>query len=131
MDRMGPHLCLDLQGCDPTRLNDLNHVWNYLHQLPDQVGMHRLTQPYTFPYRDCAEADQGVTGFVIIAESHISIHTYPGRRYAFVDVFSCRPFDTDEVIRLTKEWFVAEAVDNHGGPVMRGAGFHQAVSAIK
>lgn len=125
MSRMGPHICLDLQGCDPTRLNCLEHVWTYLHQLPDRVNMTRLTQPYTFPYRTCHEIDQGITGFVIIAESHISIHTYPARCYAFVDVFSCKPFNVDKVVRLTKEWFDATSVDTHGGPIMRGAGFHQ------
>ena len=40
----------------------------------------------------------GISGFVMIAESHISVHTFPDQDYVFIDIFSCRPFDTDAAI---------------------------------
>ena len=43
--------------------------------------------------------DWGVSGFVLIAESHISIHTFVERHYVNIDIFSCKDFDADQVIK--------------------------------
>src|SRR2546429_8932130 len=56
--------------------------------------MHKIAPPYTFIYRPGDNPSEwGVRGFVIIAESHISIHTFPDRGSAFVDVLSFKQFD--------------------------------------
>jgi len=39
------------------------------------------------------------------AESHISVHSFEDKGYCFIDIFSCKPFDYHEAIRLTKEIF--------------------------
>ena len=41
----------------------------------------------------------GVSGFVLIAESPISIHTFVERYYVNIDIFSCKSFDADQVTR--------------------------------
>ena len=91
----GPHMILDLAQCDADKLADLGFVHDFLRDLPDHIGMTKITQPYVFRYAGAVPADAGVTGFVVIAESHISVHTYQHKGYAFVDLFSCRPFDMD------------------------------------
>jgi S-adenosylmethionine decarboxylase len=91
----GPHLMLDLGECDETRLSDLPFIFNLLNTLPDDIGMTKITQPYVFPYAGLVPDDEGITGTVIIAESHISIHTFPKKRYCFVDLFSCKTFDVE------------------------------------
>src|SRR3954469_18813187 len=55
--------------------------------------MTKISVPYVVQYDggDKPE-DKGVTGFVIIAESHISIHTFPDRGSGWLDVFSCKGF---------------------------------------
>jgi S-adenosylmethionine decarboxylase len=54
--------------------------------------------------------DWGVSGFVIIAESHIAIHTFPDHGYVWVDVFSCKEFETDGAIDVIVDAFgLAEA----------------------
>ncbi|HEX9240283.1 MAG TPA: S-adenosylmethionine decarboxylase, partial [Candidatus Bathyarchaeia archaeon] len=89
----GPHLTLDLSECDRRKLSDLSHIYDLLDELPDVIGMHKITPPYTFIYRPGDNPSEwGVSGFVIIAESHISIHTFPDRNSAFVDIFSCKQF---------------------------------------
>ncbi len=92
----GPHLMLDLNDCDVELLKDLDHCASILNDLPDHIGMTKITQPYCFRYSGLVPEDEGITGMVIIAESHISIHTFPIKGYAFIDVFSCRDFDVDE-----------------------------------
>ena len=49
--------------------------------------------------------DAGVSGIVIIAESHISIHTFPNRNYLNIDIFSCQAFDHDQALQEVKTLF--------------------------
>lgn len=93
----GPHLTLDLSNCNPRKLSDLSHIYQLLDELPDVIGMHKITAPYTFIYKPTQNPSEwGVSGFVIIAESHISIHTFPDRRHAFIDIFSCKQFEINK-----------------------------------
>jgi S-adenosylmethionine decarboxylase len=99
MDRLtygyGPHLMLDLANCDPAILDDLDACFTLLNELPEKVGMTKITQPYVFRYKGLIPEDEGITGVTVIAESHISLHTYPHKGFAFVDLFSCKPFDVE------------------------------------
>ena len=102
----GPHLMLDLNDCDPAILDSLESCFHILNTLPTLIGMHKITQPYVFRYEGRFPGEAGITGVVIIAESHISLHTYPQKKYIFIDLFSCKPFDTEmaktELIRYFK-----------------------------
>jgi S-adenosylmethionine decarboxylase len=66
-----------------------------LHDLPVEIGMTKITQPYVFPYSGLVPEDQGVTGSVIIAESHLTFHSFTQKDYFFFDLFSCKPFDVE------------------------------------
>ena len=101
----GPHLMLDLNSCDFNLLNSLDSCFTLLNNLPDQIGMTKITQPYVFPYEGLVPEDAGITGMVIIAESHISVHTFPFKKYAFIDVFSCKPFDTNYAAKFCVDLF--------------------------
>jgi S-adenosylmethionine decarboxylase len=95
MNGYGPHLMLDLGECNPDILNDLDACFNLLNELPGEIGMTKITQPYVFRYSGQVPEDAGITGVTIIAESHISLHTYPHKNFVFVDLFSCKPFDVE------------------------------------
>ena len=118
---MGPHLMLDARKCNPEKLSDVAHVFNVLNTLPERIGMTKITQPYVFPYEGLVPEDKGVTGIVVIAESHLSFHSFTEKDYFFFDLFSCKPFDVDAAKRYIVEAFEAEEVDVHY--VERGAGF--------
>jgi S-adenosylmethionine decarboxylase len=92
----GMHLMLDLRECDADRLSDLDAVFKLLDTLPEILGMTKVTAPYVFRYCGKVPEDKGITGFVVIAESHVSGHTFQEKGYAFADVFSCKPFDFDK-----------------------------------
>src|SRR2546426_6345138 len=95
----GPHLTLVLSDCNPSKLFDLSFVYGLLDELPDVIAMHKITAPYAFIYRPHDNPEEwGISGFVIIAESHISIHTFPDRNAAFVDIFSCKQFDLHKAV---------------------------------
>lgn len=93
----GPHLMLDLNECNTEKLNDYKFIFELLFNIPDVIGMTKITQPYVFPYSGLVPEDEGITGIVIVAESHISIHTFPIKKYAFIDIFSCKYFDLENV----------------------------------
>jgi len=119
----GPHLMLDIQFCEDGKLSDLNFCRQFLSTLPAQIGMTKIYGPVIIDYKNPEDQTKdGITGFTIIAESHISIHTYPEKNYAFIDIFSCKNFDfksvTEKVIQLFQPRFTNAYV------CMRGVDFN-------
>lgn len=101
----GPHLVFDGRGCPRARLSDLAHLYTVLDGLPDAIGMTKIMPPYVFRHADPGAPD-GLSGFVLIAESHISLHTFPEAGQLHVDVFSCRSFSAERVLSELKRAFV-------------------------
>ncbi|OLD78047.1 hypothetical protein AUF62_03320, partial [archaeon 13_1_20CM_52_20] len=98
-EMFGPHLTLDLSECNSEKLSDLSYIYDLLDELPDVIDMHKITAPYVFVYKPKGNPTEwGISGFVIIAESHISIHTFPDNKHAFMDIFSCKQFDIHKAV---------------------------------
>jgi S-adenosylmethionine decarboxylase len=79
-----------------------------LDQCPDEIGMTKIAPPFVCPYYPSPEgqpADWGISGFVLIAESHLSIHTFPARGLVWADIFSCKGFDAERVVERVKSTF--------------------------
>ena len=83
MNVLGLHLLLELRECNPTLLNDVDHIRSSMVQAAESVGAHVIGESFH------RFTPQGVTGILAIAESHISIHTWPEYGYAAADVFTC------------------------------------------
>lgn len=94
----GQHLTIDLSQCNTDKLKNLELHHDILTELPKLIDMTSITQPYCFKYSGLRPEDKGITGIIIIAESHISIHSFEEKQYCFVDIFSCMPFDTSKTI---------------------------------
>jgi len=121
----GPHLMLDLNNCDPETLNDLDACYQLLNDIPEKIGMTKITRPYVFRYEGSYENDDGITGVVIIAESHISLHAYPRKNFVFVDLFSCKPFDVEGAKHYIIDYFKSKSPKVH--LQIRGEEFPDAV----
>ncbi|MDY7019544.1 MAG: adenosylmethionine decarboxylase [Chloroflexota bacterium] len=107
MYALGRHLLLELKNCDKEVLDDLGFLKDSLNEAAVECGASVVGESfYHF-------SPQGVSGVVNIAESHISIHTWPEYGYAAVDVFTCgedvKPEKAVEVLtrRLGSENFSA------------------------
>jgi len=83
LNALGKHLLLELKECDKEVLNDLSFLRSAVVTAANESGATVLGDSF-HPFRP-----QGVSGVVIIAESHLSIHTWPEYSYAAVDVFTC------------------------------------------
>ncbi len=82
-DMVGKHCILELYDCDQGKLNDEAFLRNTITNAAKRAGA-TLLNLITHRFEP-----QGVTGLALLAESHISIHTWPEIGYAAVDVFTC------------------------------------------
>ncbi|HEY9715113.1 MAG TPA: adenosylmethionine decarboxylase [Chroococcales cyanobacterium] len=117
----GPHLVLEAYGCPKNLLADLGLVSQALDAYPAKLDMTKIMPPYVFSYHGTVEDDWGVSGVVLIAESHISIHTFPDKGFVTLDIFSCREFDIDQAIEYFSSVFQPESYEKQ--VLMRGREF--------
>lgn len=92
------HLIVDGYTNNKEILQDEACFRQMLDSFPSSIGMTKISEPYVFRYIGDKPEDWGISGFVFIAESHISFHTFVERSFINIDVFSCRDFDTDKAI---------------------------------
>ena len=83
MDSIGTHLLLDLRRCDADLLDDANYIQESLTLAAETAGATVLSARFH------KFSPMGVTGVVLISESHLCIHTWPERGFAAVDIFTC------------------------------------------
>ncbi|HEY9774004.1 MAG TPA: adenosylmethionine decarboxylase [Planktothrix sp.] len=117
----GPHLILEAYGCQQEKLADMGLISQTLDAYPSQLDMTKIMPPYVFTYHGAVPDDWGVSGVVLIAESHISIHTFPDKGFVTLDIFSCREFDVDAAIEYFCGVFNPESYDKQ--VLMRGREF--------
>ena len=83
LSHQSKHLLLDLYGCDYEKLNDesfLRCTLNRAAKLAKATVLNLISNKFE---------PQGVTAIALLAESHISIHTWPESNYSAVDIFTC------------------------------------------
>ncbi|HEY7984378.1 MAG TPA: adenosylmethionine decarboxylase [Ktedonobacterales bacterium] len=117
----GPHLILDGTRCDTQKLGDRILIEQLLSDYPAAIGMTKIGGPYMFEYQAPDPAYSGVSGIVVIAESHIAIHTFPALDYFTMDIFSCKNFDHERAIQYIKDALDVREMDRM--LVQRGLSF--------
>jgi S-adenosylmethionine decarboxylase len=112
--QFGFHLTLDLYGCPLQPLNHMPTVYDSLDKLPKKIGMTALIPPYVI-HADANDAKDpgGYTGFLIIQESHISVHSFAKRGFVSIDVYSCKTFDVEKTKKHFVEIFQPTEVEEH------------------
>jgi len=84
LQALGRHLLLELKDCNRELLSDLSFLRNTMLSAAREAGATIIGDSF-HPFPPYG----GVSGVVIIAESHLSIHTWPEYGYAAVDIFTC------------------------------------------
>jgi S-adenosylmethionine decarboxylase len=104
LNALARHLLLELKICNEEVLDDLDFLKDCLNEAAIQSGATVVGESfYHF-------APYGVSGVVNIAESHISIHTWPEYKYAAVDVFTCgEDVDPEKAVTLITERLGAQS----------------------
>jgi S-adenosylmethionine decarboxylase len=93
---LGRHLLAEFTGCDAMALADLERVTSAMLQAAEASGATIVTHSFHH------FSPHGVSGAVIIAESHLAIHTWPEHRFAAVDFFSCGGVDMERGLAVLK-----------------------------
>ena len=90
METLGKHYIAEFYGCNRTFIDDVDRIENILLKAVE-ISNATMIKPFFHKF-----SPQGVTGVILISESHLSIHTWPERGYAAVDLFSCGDFNYNE-----------------------------------
>lgn len=107
------HVMLDLYGCSPSLLENEAFLWDVLDQYPTHIGMQKVG-PVELRYIETNNPlDDGFSGFVIIATSHVSLHAWAPYRMVNMDIFSCEDFDVAEVVAFARKLFQTDDVEMH------------------
>ncbi|WP_143961524.1 polyamine aminopropyltransferase [Litoribacter populi] len=83
MSALGRHIIVEFYDCNPEILNDVVHIQNSMEEAAEEASATIINSTFHHfsPY--------GVSGVVVIQESHLAIHTWPEYGYASVDLFTC------------------------------------------
>jgi S-adenosylmethionine decarboxylase len=100
MEHLGRHVIIELWGCGDV-INDAELVQSAMRRAVDAANA-TLLNIFVHEF-----SPQGVTGVAVLAESHLSIHTWPEYGYVAADVFTCgsttKPEAAAEVLRIAFE----------------------------
>jgi S-adenosylmethionine decarboxylase len=99
----GAHLIVDLYQAD--RLDDVDHIEETLRHCVAAAGA-TLLHIHLHHF----EPNGGVSGVAVLAESHISIHSWPEAHYAAIDIFMCGRANPDACVPVLRKAFNAERV---------------------
>lgn len=103
MKSLGKHLIVELYGCSSELLNNLVQVEKILVEAVE-LSNATIVQPVFHHF-----SPHGISGVVVIAESHFSIHTWPEYGYCALDIFTCgEQIDADASLRFLKKEFQAD-----------------------
>ncbi len=105
MKSLGKHLIVELYDCDRDLIASVNAVEEIL---VDAVNISKATiiKPLFHQFNP-----HGVSGVVVIAESHFSVHTWPEYGYCALDIFTCgEQIDSDKALQFLKEKLKAKSM---------------------
>lgn len=109
---LGRHLIAEFYGCDGEVIDDIEALAALLKRAASAVGATVVAEAFH------RYAPQGVSGTLLISESHLSVHTWPEVRYVAVDIFTCGGLDPRQGFRLLEEGLGAEQSRMH--EIVRG-----------
>jgi S-adenosylmethionine decarboxylase len=112
-DPVGYHYIVEASGCNPEIISSVKEVREILVRSAEIAGAQvRAESFYQFP-------PQGVSGVVVISESHISIHTWPENGYAAIDIYTCgSEVEPEQAIEYAVQSF--QANQSHITEITRG-----------
>lgn len=97
MNSLGRHLLAEFYDCETDALNDPAQIERLMNEAARLSGATVVQSVFhTF-------SPHGVSGVVVVEESHLAVHTWPEHSYAAVDYFSCGDVDCDAAVRYLEE----------------------------
>lgn len=110
----GKELIIDLHDCDPGTFNRRS-ITNYFDVLCRRIDMHAEDlhfwdyQGEEEAYKKAPDHLKGTSAVQFIRTSNITIHTLDILKKVYLNIFSCKDFNPEQVIRFSEEWFEGKA----------------------
>ncbi|HRE76635.1 MAG TPA: adenosylmethionine decarboxylase [Flavobacterium sp.] len=101
---IGYHTIWDIYDCNADKLKYVDPIKIILNTVVNELRLGKVSESYKQfePF--------GATGFILLEESHISIHTWPEHQFAAIDIFSCKPFEKEAIIELLSAYFETNSI---------------------
>ena len=118
MDSYGKELIIDLHDCDSSTFNRKS-IKNFFIELCDQIDMERCKLSWWDNHGVPKDEQQtephlkGTTAVQFILTSNIVIHTLDLLGNVYINIFSCKKFESDVAMKFTEEWFKGKIVNSH------------------
>ncbi len=107
------HLMLELYNCDRETLTNEPLLRRVLDEFPGRVDMEKVSPVHLYDIETSNPLDAGMSGFVVIAQSHISLHAWPEYGEVDIDICSCKEFSQEDAIAFAKEAFRTDDIETH------------------
>lgn len=101
----GYHLCIDAAGCDIPSVTNAEHITRFSKELVKRIDMKAYGEPQVVHFAEHSIDKAGYTLVQLIETSNITAHFIDCNGDAYIDVFSCKPFDNQIVKDTVKEFF--------------------------
>jgi len=101
------HATWEVYNCSTEKLSFVPQIKKVLKSVTKTLDLEEISEAFK------QFNPVGVTGFILLAESHISIHTWPEHNYAAIDVFSCKPFNVEMVSEVLKTSLESNRIDSN------------------
>jgi S-adenosylmethionine decarboxylase len=95
------HNIFDLEGCNE-KISDKALIRKFVEELAVTVEMNILEGPIV---ADGKDYNPGLSALAIVDFSHLSIHTFTKYQEVLIDVFSCKEYDREKVLKLCMDYF--------------------------
>lgn len=104
----GKHLVIDAYGIEYKKLKNGPAIKKLLKDLPDVFKMRPLSRAVIKKVTSEFYPEWGISGFIMLYESHISLHTWPEEGYVAMDLYSCKDFDDKAITQYLKNHWGAK-----------------------
>jgi S-adenosylmethionine/arginine decarboxylase-like enzyme len=108
----GWELIMDLYNCDPDSISKEESIKNYAREICRVIDMKAYGEPQTPYFGENAEYTKGYSLVQFVETSSITGHFSEGTGAAYINIFSCKPYDYEKAENFTKEFFSAERMNS-------------------
>lgn len=106
----GWELMLDLYGCDLEVISSREKIVGFVKELCDLIQMKRYGEPWAERFGLAKVETAGHTVVQLIETSSIVAHFSEFKRSVYFEIFSCKPYNKDQVVEFAKNYFKADRV---------------------
>lgn len=108
----GKELILDLINCDIEIIQSREKILEYLSKICNLIKVKKYGEPIIERFGKKTSWGEGYSFFQFIEESSISGHFLENQKLAFINIFSCKNFNSKIAIAFTKKFFIAKKIKN-------------------